>query len=156
MTQRKFNHGIMLTELLFVMAILVVILALEAQLFNSSMRTIAALPLAQARASQLNQMTTALGRDVWGASTIELTGPRQVALGYPDGSSTRWDFNDDGRITRSPSTQPSESRQWNVTPSPTLERTASGLMVKTSSKLSDATDSRPLFSQMLVLTEENR
>jgi type II secretory pathway component PulJ len=146
----------MLTEMLFIISIMVVIFILEAQLFNTSLRTVSSISAAHARAAQLSQMTATLGRDVWGAATIELNGPRQAMLGNSDGSSIRWDFNENGRITRSPSTQPAEARQWLVTPSPTLERIASGIVIKTSSKLSDATDQRLLFSQMLALTEESR
>src|SRR5690242_3498302 len=70
MRRRNPRHGMFLVELIFVLALLGVILVLEAQLFNSSLRTVSAVPKVQARAAQLNQMTTALGRDVWSAQGI--------------------------------------------------------------------------------------
>ena len=143
-TRRK--HGMLLYEMIFVIAILGVVMVLEAELFNASMRTVGAMPAAQAQTAQLVQMTETLRRDVWSATSIEQSDPRRILVVQADGSNIAWDFSQSDRVNRS-TTQPAQSREWSI-PSPPVPLTGrAGLTLQT------PTDRRLLLSQVMISKE---
>ena len=144
------QHAFTLVEILFVLSMMGVAFLLEAQLFQISVRTVAAAPAAMNQQTSLERMAASLRQDVWSAAGIEIPDRRTLILHLPDNTTCRWLFGDSEASRLIDAADPASAQRWDISLPLGVERQGAAVGLRSASARGDAIGGRWFFSQLLL------